>query len=64
MLLATWMAIAAGAKLIQTGQRMLVEATGSATLSIFQLGYRWWRYVASIRPPRSPPLRLPQESVG
>jgi len=64
MLLATWMVIAAGADLIDRAARRAVECTSNATLSVFQLGYRWWRYIAAARCQRPPPLALSQESVG
>jgi hypothetical protein len=64
MQLAMWMVIAAGVDLVRRGARTLVECTSTATLSIFQLGYRWWRYIAPAG--RAPPITLTllAKSVG
>lgn len=58
MMLATWMVTAAGSMLIKRGWRALVETTSHASLSIFQLGYRWWKRLARDNLPRNPTLRL------
>lgn len=67
LLLAMWMAIAAGTELIETHRRDLVETTARPSLSVFQLGYRWYRFIMFGHSIRSPTLwLLPNEekSVG
>ena len=58
MMLATWMVMATGSLLIKRGWRHLVETTSHASLSIFQLGYRWWKRLARDNLPFNPTLRL------
>jgi hypothetical protein len=58
ILLAMWMVIAAGVQLLARNLRAQVDAASRASLSVFQLGYRWWRHLATPHHLRSPPLFL------